>query len=110
MPEKLTFSAHALIRMAQRKLSKTDIEYVINHGTRHHNAGCLFYFLGKRSIQDKGKERLEGSVVLLDSDTETMVITVYRNRSDSAKGIRRKPKYDQSDKTVHFPPHPQHSE
>ena len=105
MPEKLTFSTHARIRMAQRKLSEDDIEYIVNHGTRYHNAGCLFYFLGKRSIPDKGKERLEGSIVLLDSVTETLVITVYRNRSESTKGIRRKPKYDQSDKTVHFPPH-----
>ena len=104
MPEKLTFSTHALNRMTQRKLSEDDIEYIVNHGTRHHNAGCLYYFLGKRNILDKGKERLEGSVVLLDSDTETTVITVYRNRSEATKGIRRKEKYDQSDKTVHFSP------
>jgi len=96
--------------MAQRKLSETDIEYIVDHGTRYHNAGCLFYFLGKRKILDKERERLEGSVVLLDSDTETMVITVYRSRSESAKGIRRKPKYDQSDESVHFPTHPRHTE
>ena len=96
MLEKLTFSEHARVRMAQRKLSVTDVEYVVNHGTRYHNAGCLFRFLGKRNISDKEKERLEGSVVLLDSDTETVVITVYRNRSEAAKDIRRKAKYDQS--------------
>jgi hypothetical protein len=107
--EKLTFSAHALMRMAQRKLSTTDVEYIVNHGTRYHNAGCLFRFLGRKNIHDKEKERLEGSVVLLDSNTEAMVITVYRNRAESAKGIRRKPKYDQSDKTVHFSPRPRHS-
>ena len=105
MPEKLTFSTHSRIRMAQRKLSEADVEYIINHGTRHHNAGCLYYFLGKRNILDKGQERLEGSIVLLDSITETTVITVYRNRSESTKGIRCKEKYDQSDKAFHFPPH-----
>ena len=94
--EKLTFSEHALTRMAQRKLSVTDVEYIVQHGTRYHNAGCLFRFLGKRNIPDKDKERLEGSVVLLDPDTETIVITVYRNRSEAAKDIRRKAKYDQS--------------
>jgi hypothetical protein len=90
----VTFSEHALIRMAQRKLSETDVEYIVNHGIRYHNAGCLFRFLGKRNIPDKGKERLEGSVVLLDSDTETVVITVYRNRTEAAKDIRCKAKYN----------------
>jgi hypothetical protein len=94
--EKLTFSEHALIRMAQRTLSETDVEYIVNHGTRYHNAGCLFYFLGKRNIPDKDQERLEGSVVLLDSETETTVITVYRNRDEAAKEIRCKAKYDNS--------------
>ncbi len=92
MLEKLTFSEHARIRMAQRKLSATDVEYIVHHGIRYHKAGCLFRFLGKRHILDKEKERLEGSVVLLDSDTETVVITVYRNRAEATKEIRRKAK------------------
>jgi len=91
--KKLTFSEHALIRMAQRKLSESDIEYIVQHGTRYHNAGCLFRFLGKKDIPDKEQERLEGSVVLLDSDTETVVITVYRNRAEAPKEIRSKLKY-----------------
>ena len=96
MFEKLTFSEHARTRMAQRKLSVTDVEYIINHGSKYHNAGCLFCFLGRKNILDKDKERLEGSVVLLDSETETVVITVYRNRSEATKDIRHKAKYDQS--------------
>jgi hypothetical protein len=91
--EKLTFSEHAQVRMAQRKLSVTDVEYVVNHGVRYHNAGGLFRFLGKRNIPDKGLERLQGSVVLLDPDTETVVITVYRNRTEAAKDIRCKSKH-----------------
>jgi len=91
--EKLTFSEHALIRMAQRKLSETDVEYIVQHGTRYYNAGCLFCFLGKKDIPDKKQERLEGSVVLLDSETETVIITVYRNRTEAAKEIRSKEKY-----------------
>lgn len=94
MLEKLTFSEHARIRMAQRKLSVTDVQYIVDHGIRYHNAGGLFRFLGKRNIPDKGLERLEGSVVLLDSDTETVVITVYRNRTEAAKDIRCKAKYN----------------
>ncbi len=100
--EKLTFSEHARVRMAQRKLSEADVEYVVNHGTRYHNAGCIFRFLGKKNIPDKEMERLEGSVVLLDAHTEATVITVYRNRSEAAKAIRCKGKYDQSNKAVHF--------
>jgi hypothetical protein len=88
--------------MAQRKLSVTDIEYVVVHGTRYHNAGCVFRFLGKRNIPDKEMERLEGTVVLLDSCREAMVITVYRNRTEAAKGIRRKAKYDTSYADLHF--------
>lgn len=93
MLEKLTFSEHALIRMAQRKLSESDVEYIVQHGTKYHNAGCLFRFLGKKDIPDKEQERLEGSVVLLDSETETVVITVYRNRTEAPKEIRSKLKY-----------------
>ena len=93
MLEKLTFSEHALIRMVQRKLSEADVAYIVQHGTRYHNAGCLFRFLGKKDIPDKEQERLEGSVVLLDSDTETVVITVYRNRAEAPKEIRSKLKY-----------------
>jgi len=104
--EKLTFSEHALTRMAQRKLSETDIEYIIHHGTRYHNAGCLFCFLGKKDIADKTKERLEGSVVLLDSETETVVITVYRNRSEAPKEIRSKLKY-RSKAAIILKPKPQ---
>jgi hypothetical protein len=89
--------------MAQRKLSVTDVEYIVTHGTRIHNAGCLFRFLGKRNIPDKEMERLEGTVVLLDSGTEAVVITVYRNRTEALKAIRRKPKYDLSNEALHFP-------
>jgi hypothetical protein len=93
MLEKLTFSEHARTRMAQRKLSEKDVEYIVQHGTRYHNAGGLFCFLGKKDIVDKEQERLQGSVVLLDSETETVVITVYRNRAEAPKEIRSKLKY-----------------
>lgn len=92
MLEKLKFSEHAQTRMAQRRLSVTDVQYIVNHGIRYHKAGGLFLFLGKRNISDKRQERLEGCVVLLDPDTEEVVITVYRNRSNAPKDIRRKAK------------------
>jgi hypothetical protein len=92
--EKLKFTEHAQTSMARRRLSVTDVHYIVNHGIRYHNAGCLFLFLGKRNIFDKVQERLEGCVVLLDPHTEKVVITVYRNRSEAAKDIRRKTKYN----------------
>ncbi len=86
------FSEHAVLRMAQRHLNATEIEYVILNGRRIYNAGTLFCFLGKQDIPKNERSkfaRLEGTTVLLDADQAEYVITVYRNRS-ALKQIRRK--------------------
>lgn len=92
----LNFSFHALHRMALRGLSKADVAYVLAHGKCHFAAGANFYYLGKRQIpfcDSKSSQisRLEGTVVLLSKDDQT-VITVYRNKK-SFVPLRSKAKY-----------------
>jgi hypothetical protein len=88
---------HALRRAAQRNLSPSDITYIMQHGSRYHRAGACFYHLGAKDIpHDDQREdeltRLEGAVVVLDADQE-WVLTVYRNRDDGLKEIRKKRPY-----------------
>lgn len=96
MHNSLQFTEHALTRMHQRCLSITDVEYVVLHGQQHRCAGVVHYFLGRCDIPKKDQRndrlrRLEGTAVLVDSNTRKWVITVYRNRS-ALKDIRRKAK------------------
>lgn len=98
MSERLMFTEHAQSRMAQRRLSVTDVEYVVDHGFRYYTAGVLHCFLGRHSIPFKDKSikdfsRLEGTTVILEPNTKEVVITVYRNRT-AFKNIRRKSKYN----------------
>lgn len=86
-----------MIRMAQRNLSAEAIEYTVKYGQRYHNAGALHCFLGKKDIPKCDRKhdqvrRLEGTVVLLDSKSGT-VITVYRNKCAPLE-IRRKAKHN----------------
>lgn len=94
----LQFSAHALIRMAQRGISSQEIEYVCEHGRCFHRAGSVHYFLGKKDIPRDDQinadiRKLEGTTVLLDRETRSVVLTVYRNKQ-APKKIRRKEKHD----------------
>ncbi len=88
---------HALHRAAQRNLSRTDIAYILQHGSRHHRGGACFYHLGAKDIPAADQRtdeitRLEGAVVVLDARRE-WVLTVYRNREDGLKEIRKKRPY-----------------
>ncbi len=83
--------------MAQRGLSKADLDYVMKHGRRIFNAGVCAYVLGKRDIprEDLRKERyrrLEGTTVLVNSSGEE-VITAYRNKN-ALHEFRRRTKYN----------------
>lgn len=91
---------HAVLRMAQRHVSDDDVRYVMRNGTRYYSAGVLHCYLRGKDIPECDRRlskyaRLEGTAVLLDSDSGAEVITVYRNRRKNAlKAIRRKPKYN----------------
>lgn len=96
MPKNLRYSEHAITRMAQRNLSRQDIEYVYEHGQRIWSGGVQHRFLRHNDIPDgdrKRKHRLEGTVILLDKSGKT-VITAYRNRR-GLKNIRQKQKWQQ---------------
>jgi hypothetical protein len=89
--------------MAQRCLSADEIEYIICYGQRYHAAGVIHYFLGKKDIPEIDQKadkirRLEGATVLLDSQEDRAVITVYRNKTVWKK-IRRKARYNLKTKT-----------
>jgi hypothetical protein len=90
-------SSHAVKRAAQRNLSSGDITYVIRHGRRLHRAGACFYFLAGKDIPKSDRRvdsiaRLEGTTVMLDNDLD-MIVTVYRNRVDGLKAIKKKRAY-----------------
>ena len=81
--------------MAQRNLSERDVEYVLKHGCRHYTGGVEFRFLRKRDIpaQDRSSfARLEGTAVVVGSQSEADVITVWRNRKHGLRRIRHKAK------------------
>jgi len=92
-----TLTIHATKRVAQRNLSKDDLEYVLHHGTKCHKAGACFYFLAGKDIpaedrKDNEIARLEGTTLVLDPG-QTTIVTVYRNREKGLKRIRRKQDY-----------------
>ena len=92
-----TLTIHATKRAAQRNLSKSDLEYILHHGTKCHKAGACFYFLAGKDIppedrKENGIARLEGTIVVL-SPGEKTIVTVYRNRSHGLKSIRHKRDY-----------------
>ena len=86
--------------MAQRNVSRNDVEYVLEHGERINTTGIMVYILRKRDIpqDDRNKSeitRLEGTVVLtgFTQDGNLEIITAYRNKS-ALKAFRCKAKYD----------------
>ncbi len=98
MLEQISFSDHAVTRMAQRRLTADDVMYVMLHGRQHRCGGALHIFLGKRDIPANDQRndrfaRLEGVTVLVDSKRMQTVITVYRNR-EASRAFVRKAKYD----------------
>lgn len=90
----LLYSDHALHRMAQRGISDEEIEYVCRYGQAINCAGSVHYFLRRKDIplQDQNNShlrKLEGTTVLLDQETGSVVLTVYRNK-EALGQIRRK--------------------
>jgi uncharacterized protein DUF4258 len=96
----LNLSQHAVRRMAQRNISLSDLEYVLEHGERLHKTGVTIYVLRKRDIPQSDRKRskiarLEGTVVLTGffEDGSLEIITVYRDKS-AFRSVQCKVKYD----------------
>ncbi len=92
-----TVTRHARRRLAQRNLSIDDAAYVIAHGTVTYSGHARFVHLGLRDIPDDDRRndrirRLEGTVLVFDSESGGCLTTAYRNRQRGLKDIRRKPK------------------
>ena len=90
---------HAEQRMAQRNLSLNDVLFVLKHGKCFHRAGAMFFYLRgkdipKRKQKDKKISKLEGATVILSRDAPA-ILTVYRNRDNGLRHIKRKAKYSQ---------------
>jgi len=85
---------HARQRMAQRNMSCKDVGYIMDYGQVLHRSGAVFIHLGHKDIptEDRGDPaiaRLEGATVVL-GDSESVVLTVWRNREQGLRHIRRK--------------------
>jgi hypothetical protein len=92
------FNRHSAQRAAQRNLSPEKVRYVITYGRQFRRAGALIYYLRRRDVPEWDRAddhwmRLAGTAVILTKDGRT-VITVWRNRHNGLKRIRRKPEYD----------------
>lgn len=92
-----TITLHARRRLAQRNISLDDASYVIAHGTVTHSGHARFVHLGYRDIPHEDRRndairRLEGTVLVFDSESGGCLTTAYRNRVRGLKDIRRKPK------------------
>ena len=93
---------HAQVRMAQRGLSTGDVRYVLRYGELHFGAAAVFYFLGKDDIpaaDSRRMDRLQGAAVVTTFDG--YVLTVWRNRKEGMKTIRRKLEYSAAHDRVH---------
>lgn len=95
-----SLTKHAALRIAQRNISLSDLDYVLEHGERIYKTGITMYILRKIDIPpgDGNKSqftRLEGTVLLvgLSKNGNPEIITAYRNRN-ALKELRRKGKYD----------------
>jgi hypothetical protein len=94
----LHFSDHAIQRMSQRRISPSDIEYVMRYGEKIYRAGMAHFYLGRRHIplNDRANDRINnlvGITILIESGTLSEVVTVYRNRRGTKK-IRSKAKFN----------------
>lgn len=85
---------HARMRMAQRNISRKELEFVVRFGTRQYGAGAIHYHLRKKDIPEDLRKfsdvsRLEGTTVVVSADSGE-VITVHRNRANGMKQIGKK--------------------
>lgn len=92
-----TVTRHANRRLAQRNISLDDAAYVIAHGTVTYTGHARFVHLGWRDIPKDDRRndnirRLEGTVLVFDSESGGCLTTAYRNRTRGLRDIRRKPK------------------
>ena len=89
---------HSEYRSAQRGLTNEAIDYITQYGSTHHCAGALFYYLRNQDLPGDDRHwdwalRLVGTALVYSKD-DRILITVWRNRKNGLKKIRKKNPYD----------------
>ena len=105
----ITYTHHAQFRLPQRSLTPGQVEYVITHGTVFHCAGAVIVHLRRKDVRafdgdPLEAERLIGTTVVLDL-SQMLVLTVYRNRQEGLRRLKRKPRESQP-WLAHYTRHP----
>lgn len=90
-----TMAAHAQLRLAQRNLSPTQVDYVLEHGVEMQRTGVTFYILRECDIPPAHRRqdtfaKLAGTVLLVAPGGT--LITAYRQR-DAHHRVGKKRKY-----------------
>ena len=93
----IQYTNHATVRSAQRGLSDEEIEYVFQFATRYHRGRALIYFMRNQDLPAADRcwdwaIHLVGTALIFDKDGNTL-LTVWRNRRNGLKLIRRKEPY-----------------
>jgi len=88
---------HSAFRSAQRGLSDDEIEYVLQFGSQYHCGGALIYYLRRQDVPHTDQRIdwvmcLVGTALVVSSDGDTL-LTVWRNRRNGLKLIRKKPQF-----------------
>ncbi|ACY14673.1 DUF4258 domain-containing protein [Haliangium ochraceum] len=94
------FSTHALRRMSQRGIRRSQVMSAFLFGRAHHLRGARIYVIGRREVREAAEQDgfylddLEGLHVVCHPDG--LVLTVYRDRrlnvrEGYARGRRRSP-------------------
>jgi len=88
---------HSSLRSAQRGLSDEEIEYVFQFGSRYHRGGAVIYYLRNQDVPAMDRRwdwaiHLVGTALVFDKDGN-ILLTVWRNRRNGLKLIRRKEPY-----------------
>lgn len=94
----MIYNKHLTDRMQQRAIKQSTIEYVLYFGTVFHKAGALYYFLRdcdlpKNDRNNPDLAKLVGTTVVV-SAIDHSVITVWKDRQNGLKNIKRKSKYN----------------
>jgi hypothetical protein len=90
-------TAHSAFRSAQRGLSKDEIEYVFQFASHYHGGGAIIYYLRNQDVPAADRSwdwaiHLVGTALVFAKDGSTL-LTVWRNRRNGLKLIRKKAPY-----------------
>lgn len=87
----MTITGHAEVRMAQRGITRKDIETVMEHGHCVRRTGVQFYVLRHKDLRElPSDQHLHGLTAVVSRNGTLM--TAYKNK-DGLKDIKKKHKY-----------------